>query len=58
MNAASDETPDTTIGGPNDTTVHHRGGKYELKNYDVPGLDKDINVLKAAGATDLQVNGI
>ena len=58
LNAASDETPDTTIGGPNDTTVHHRGGKYELKNYDVPGLDKDINVLKAAGATDLQVNGI
>ena len=59
LNAASDETPDTTIGvTPADDTVHHRGGKYELKNYDVPGLDKDINVLKAAGATDLQVNDV
>ncbi|MCT8393680.1 hypothetical protein D0504_08145 [Weissella confusa] len=59
LRAASITTGDNTIGTTDDDTeVDHRGGKYELKNYDIPGLDKDINVLKAAGATDLQVNGI
>ena len=56
LNAASDETPDTTIGvTPADDTVHHRGGKYELKNYDTPDLDKDINVLMPAAVEDLTV---
>ncbi|TGE61537.1 SpaA isopeptide-forming pilin-related protein [Weissella confusa] len=56
LNAASDETPDTTIGvTPSDDTVHHRGGEYKLKNYDTPDLDKDINVLMPAAVEDLTV---
>ncbi|MDA5457626.1 SpaA isopeptide-forming pilin-related protein [Weissella confusa] len=57
LRSARDKMIDPDVDGQ-DVTVQHRGGKYELKNYDLPGLDKDINVLKAAGATDLQVNDI
>lgn len=58
LNRASLATGDETIGtDTQDVTVDHRGGKYELKNYDTPTLDKDINVLKPAAVTDLVVNG-
>ena len=57
LRAARITTGDNTIGTTDDDNdVDHRGGTYQLKNYDIPSLDKDINVLKAAGATDLQVN--
>ncbi|TGE83508.1 prealbumin-like fold domain-containing protein [Weissella confusa] len=59
LRAASITTGDNTIGTTDDDNdVDHRGGTYKLKNYDIPSLDKDINVLKAAEATDLQVNEI
>lgn len=57
LRSARDRSIDPEVDG-DDVTVQHRGGKYELKNYDLPGLDKDINVLKAAGVKDLQVNDI
>lgn len=59
LRQASISTGDETIGTDNnDVDVDHRGGTYKLKNYDIPSLDKDINVLKAAGAEELQVNEV
>lgn len=59
LRAASITTGDNTIGTTDDDNdVDHRGGTYQLKNYDIPSLDKDINVLKAAGAEELQVNEV
>ncbi|MCT0015203.1 SpaA isopeptide-forming pilin-related protein [Weissella confusa] len=58
LRAASITTGDNTIGTTDDDNdVDHRGGTYQLKNYDIPSLDKDINVLKA-GAEELQVNEV
>ncbi|MED4272848.1 collagen binding domain-containing protein [Weissella confusa] len=54
LRSASDRMIDPDV-SDDDVTVQHRGGKYELKNYDTPDLDKDINVLKPAAVEDLTV---